>query len=185
MLLADDFRPRELAHLEDLLLDLPLRRLLAEDAAKIINLRRDQLVVLGKEANGGVLKVAFRHGDQLRCSGDLIAHTFSHVRFGGRDLAVAITVFWSWLACALLAYCETRMTAGRTIAPPSGRSRAHTAHRRYARRASVRRIRSVSRRCFSPSPNHWIKNDAHGIVSLTRVESRHAADQPARCPAPP
>src|SRR6266849_1504298 len=152
MLLADDFRPRELAHLEDLLLDLPLRRLLAEDAAKIINLRRDQLVVLGKEADGGVLKVAFRHGDQLRRSGDLIAHTFSNVRFGGRDLAVVITVFWSWAACAPLAYCETRMTAGRTIAPQSGRSKARTARRRCARLASVRRIRSVLQRRSWASP---------------------------------
>src|ERR1051325_211779 len=77
-LFADDLRPRQPAHREDLLVDGVLRRAIAEDPAKVIHLGGDQLVVLGEEADRGVLEVAFGHGDHFRRSRALIAHGFSN-----------------------------------------------------------------------------------------------------------
>src|SRR5215468_1047328 len=70
VLLADDLRPRQPAHGENLLVDGVLRRTIAEDSAKVIHLGGNQLVVLGKEADGCGLEVAFGHGDHLRGSRD-------------------------------------------------------------------------------------------------------------------
>src|SRR5207244_593996 len=73
-LFADDLRPGQLPHRENLLVDVVLRSPIAEDSAKVIHLGGDQFVVLGEEADRGVLEVAFGHGDHLRHSRDLIAH---------------------------------------------------------------------------------------------------------------
>src|SRR5436190_6286237 len=74
-LFADDLRPRQLPHRENLLVDVVLRRAVAEDSAKIIHLGGDQFVVLGEEADCGGLEIAFGHGDHLfRHSRGLIAH---------------------------------------------------------------------------------------------------------------
>src|SRR5207247_5046654 len=67
-LLADDLRPWQPAHGKNLLVDVDLRRPVAEHSAQIIHLGGDQLVVLGEEADRGVLQVAFGHGDQFRRS---------------------------------------------------------------------------------------------------------------------
>src|SRR5438105_684881 len=77
-LFADDLRPRQPPHSEDLLVDRVLRRAIAEDPAKVIHLRGNQFVVLREEADRGALEVAFGHGDHLRHSRDLIAHGFSN-----------------------------------------------------------------------------------------------------------
>src|SRR5262245_33608213 len=79
-LLADDLRPRQLANGEDLLVDLHLRRALAQDSAKVIHLGGDQLVVFGEKAGSGVLEVAFGHGDHLWHSRGLIAHELVNER---------------------------------------------------------------------------------------------------------
>src|SRR5438067_12686763 len=76
-LFADDLRPRQLPHRQNLLVDVGLRRAIAEDSAKVVHLGRDQLVVFGKAAGRGVLEVAFGHGDHLWHSRDLIARVFS------------------------------------------------------------------------------------------------------------
>src|SRR5947199_7762715 len=60
-LVADDLRPRQPSHGEDLFVDRRLRRAVAQDSAKVIHLGGNQFVVLGKEADRGGLKVAFRH----------------------------------------------------------------------------------------------------------------------------
>src|SRR5678816_793948 len=78
VLFADDLRPRQLPHREDLLVDVGLRRPIAEDSAKVIHLGGDQSVVLGEEAGGGGLEIAFGHGDQFRHSRGLIAHEKSN-----------------------------------------------------------------------------------------------------------
>src|SRR5438132_11239342 len=75
-LFADDLRPGQLSHREDLLVDVGLRRAIAEDSAKVVHLGRDQLVVFGEEADRGVLEAAFGHGDHLWHSRDLIAHVW-------------------------------------------------------------------------------------------------------------
>ena len=63
VLLAHDFGPRQFSDLENLLLDLELRRLFPENTAKVVHFRGDQLVVFREEANRGVLKITFRYGD--------------------------------------------------------------------------------------------------------------------------
>src|ERR1051326_7153664 len=65
-LLAVNLGPRKLAHEQDFFVDVVLRRLVAEDAAQVLDFRRDELVVLRKETLRGALEVAFRHGDLFR-----------------------------------------------------------------------------------------------------------------------
>src|SRR6185369_7089472 len=73
-LLLKYFGPRKLAHEHDLLVDLLLRRFVAEDAAQVVDFRRDELVVLGEETLSRALEVAFRNGDRLRGTHELFAH---------------------------------------------------------------------------------------------------------------
>src|ERR1051325_8142691 len=84
-LLADDLRPRQPSHGENLLVDRRLRRAIAEDSAKVIHLGGNQFVVLGEEADRGGLKVAFGYGDHLRGSQNLIAHGFSNGGHGNSN----------------------------------------------------------------------------------------------------
>src|SRR5437764_13538853 len=77
-LFADDLRPWQPSHGEDLLVDRGLGRAVAEHSTKVFHLGGNQFVVLGKEADCGVLEVAFGHGDHLLHSRDLIAHGFSN-----------------------------------------------------------------------------------------------------------
>src|ERR1043166_6867009 len=77
-LLVVNLAPRQLAHEHDLLVDLVLRGLVAEDAAQVVDFRGDELVVLRKEPLRGALEVAFRHGDLLRYAQcDLFVHDCS------------------------------------------------------------------------------------------------------------
>src|ERR1700674_3342595 len=77
--LAHNFGPRQLADLENLLLDLALRRLFPEDTAKVVHFRGNELVVFRQESNRGVLKISFRYGDQLGSSRGLLAHKILNV----------------------------------------------------------------------------------------------------------
>src|SRR5688572_29837622 len=70
----DDLAPGHLPNVHDLLVDLRLRSLVAEDAAEVVHLRGDQAVAFRQEAGGGALKVAFRDGDELRHSLGLLVH---------------------------------------------------------------------------------------------------------------
>src|ERR1043166_3203739 len=65
-LFVEDLTPRQLPHELHLLVDLALRRFVAEDAAEVVDFRGDELVVLGEKTLRGALEVAFRHGDLLR-----------------------------------------------------------------------------------------------------------------------
>src|ERR1043166_5935656 len=76
LLLSANLRPRKRADEHHLLVDLSLRRLVAEHAAQVLDFCRDQLVVLRKEANRCALEVAFRDSDELWGPGDVLAHTF-------------------------------------------------------------------------------------------------------------
>src|SRR5262249_55810526 len=71
---ADDLGPRKAAHLLHLLVDLLLRRLLAEDATEVVDFRRDELVVFEQKANHGVLKVAFQNQDNFGRARQLVDH---------------------------------------------------------------------------------------------------------------
>src|SRR5436305_101359 len=55
---SDDLGPRKAAHGLNLLVDLQLRRLIAEDAPEVQQLGGDELVVFRQKADGGALKVA-------------------------------------------------------------------------------------------------------------------------------
>src|SRR3954453_21753409 len=72
--IVDDFRPGELANLQHFLVDLLLRGAVAEDASKVIDLGRDELVVLRQQTERGALQVAFGHGDGLGIFRGLFAH---------------------------------------------------------------------------------------------------------------
>src|SRR2546423_3665980 len=72
---ADDFGPRKLADLLHLLVDLRLRGFFAQNAAEVIDFRRDELVVLRQEADSGALKIAFRHRDHLAGAQCFVGHT--------------------------------------------------------------------------------------------------------------
>src|SRR5688500_1837806 len=73
-LLFDDLTPGQLPDQLHLLIDLRLGGAVAEDAAKVIDFRRHQLVVFRKEAAGRALKVALRYRDLLRDSFALLVH---------------------------------------------------------------------------------------------------------------
>ena len=74
-LLGHDLTPGQPTDLLNLLVDLALGRFLAEHATEVIHFRRYEFVVLREESNGGALKVAFRDGDELGGSPDLLVHT--------------------------------------------------------------------------------------------------------------
>ena len=104
-LLADDLAPGERANENHLLVDLHLRRLLTEHTAQILDFGRDQLVVLGKEADRCALEVAFRDGNELWCSLDLLDHHFGNEYMTANSpIDEPITVF----ACLPLRESEGR-----------------------------------------------------------------------------
>ena len=72
--LADDFAPRQAPHELHFLIDVVLRRPVAEDSAEVVDFRRNEFVVLRQEANGGVLEVAFGNGNHLRRFSNLYVH---------------------------------------------------------------------------------------------------------------
>jgi len=74
-LFADDLTPRQATDEHYFLVDLDLRRSVAEHTAKVIDFRRHQLVALRQETNGGALKIAFRNGDLFGSSPHGFAHT--------------------------------------------------------------------------------------------------------------
>src|ERR1700745_1763537 len=72
---AHDLGPRELPHGHHLLVDLDLRRFVAEHASQVVDFGRHEAIVLRQEAGRGVLEIAFGDGDELvGTNQNLLAH---------------------------------------------------------------------------------------------------------------
>jgi len=71
---ADDLVPGKPADQHHLLVDLPLRGAVAEDAAEVFDFRGDEAVVLRQEPDRSTLEIAFRDRNELRDFLDLQFH---------------------------------------------------------------------------------------------------------------
>src|SRR5258706_2701506 len=146
--IVDDFRPGELANLQHFLVDLLLRSALAEDASKVIDLRRDQLVVLRQQAESSALQVAFGHGDGLGRFRGLFAHGNRNDDRCRSNPASAPTVFAPSRPCEPATPCGRPATPAPPPAAPSCSGRARSAPHRRAPHANDRKPRKAA----SPSP---------------------------------
>jgi hypothetical protein len=64
-LLGDELSPGQATDGLNLLVDLALRGLVAENTTEVLDFRRDEPVVFREEANRSVLEIAFRDGDEF------------------------------------------------------------------------------------------------------------------------
>ena len=83
------------ADLLHFLVDLSLRRFLPQHPAEIVDLGRDELVVLRQQANGGILQVALGHGDHLGGSQWFISHTKLATKVGCESNPTAEITFFA------------------------------------------------------------------------------------------
>src|ERR1051326_6136092 len=126
-----DLRPRELANEHHFLVDLPLRRPVAEHTPQVLDFGRDQLVVLQEEEDRCGLEIAFRDSDELRGLGGVLAHTFPNDDCRqSNPMDEPFTVYVCWSSHGVGSTSGTRAPPGRAPEDARRSCRGRTSSRR-------------------------------------------------------